>query len=437
MINLSKKIFLIIIVAIFCPWDTLLSQWTQQPFPTTEDLFRVRFVDSMTGWVLGSDFIYKTTDGGTTWVPQDTSFGFGVALFALNANVAFYANYASSTPHTRGIRRTTDGGANWETVDSSLFLYKEFELVNEQIGYAAGGDLDFNPMIKKTTDGGTTWTTIASDFSPSYFEITGISFLDEMQGWAVTFDALIFNTKNGGTTWTLQDSIRPAQPSGPLRDIEFTTPDSGWAVGGIAGSMLIARTIDGGDNWSHVVMGGSSLREVTFLNSQLGWIAGSFNSPPYILMTTDGGENWETQPLEPPSNVGFESISMVNENLGWTVGRDGQIYKTTTGGVVSVTENPNANAPKNFVLQQNYPNPFNPTTTIRYDLPVKSEVTLSVFNVLGQEVLRLVDKAQPAGRYAVQWDGRNKAGVWVSSGVYFFKLKTEKFTRVNKMLLVR
>lgn len=102
-----------------------------------------------------------------------------------------------------------------------------------------------------------------------------------------------------------------------------------------------------------------------------------------------------------------------------------------------VSDNSNLQLPKTFALYQNYPNPFNPTTTIRYDLSVKSEVAISVFNILGQEVLRLVDKAQPAGRYAVQWDGRNRAGVGVSSGVYFFKLKTDRFTRVNKMLLVR
>jgi hypothetical protein len=93
--------------------------------------------------------------------------------------------------------------------------------------------------------------------------------------------------------------------------------------------------------------------------------------------------------------------------------------------------------PEFFRLSQNFPNPFNPGTEIRYDLPVKSHVTLTIFNVLGQVVVRLVDNVQPAGKYTIQWDGKSKSGQAVSSGVYFYKLKTEKFTQVRKMLLVR
>ena len=93
--------------------------------------------------------------------------------------------------------------------------------------------------------------------------------------------------------------------------------------------------------------------------------------------------------------------------------------------------------PETFALYQNYPNPFNPTTSIRYDLPTKSRVTLSIFNILGQEVARLVDDVEAAGEHTVQWDATSRAGVPVSSGVYFYKIKTTNFKKIHKMLLVR
>ena len=68
------------------------------------------------------------------------------------------------------------------------------------------------------------------------------------------------------------------------------------------------------------------------------------------------------------------------------------------------------NIPKTYVLLQNYPNPFNPTTQIKYGLPKASSVNLTIFNMLGQEVARLVDEVQPEGYYVVQWNGRNQSG---------------------------
>ena len=109
---------------------------------------------------------------------------------------------------------------------------------------------------------------------------------------------------------------------------------------------------------------------------------------------------------------------------------------TFTPVYTGVTSQP-AQTPETFALYQNYPNPFNPTTSIRYDLPQKSRVTLSIFNILGQEVARLVDDVEAAGQHTVRWDATSRAGVPVSSGVYFYKIKTTDFEKIHKMLLVR
>jgi len=91
----------------------------------------------------------------------------------------------------------------------------------------------------------------------------------------------------------------------------------------------------------------------------------------------------------------------------------------------------------NFALHQNYPNPFNPTTTIKYSLAKNSKVILKVYNALGQEIRALIDKDQNAGYKTVLWDGKNKFGHDVSSGLYFYRLETNEYVKTLKALLLR
>jgi hypothetical protein len=90
-----------------------------------------------------------------------------------------------------------------------------------------------------------------------------------------------------------------------------------------------------------------------------------------------------------------------------------------------------------FSLSHNYPNPFNPTTTIRYQLRVDSEVKLAIYNERGQHLRTLVSHRQPAGHYQVGWDGRDAHGEEVASGIYFYRLETEHFTETQRMILLR
>ncbi len=103
----------------------------------------------------------------------------------------------------------------------------------------------------------------------------------------------------------------------------------------------------------------------------------------------------------------------------------------TYGSLTEVTQ-PGGQLPARYSLSQNYPNPFNPTTTIQYALPHRSQVTLTVYNTLGQQVASLVNGDIGAGYHAVQFDGRNLA-----SGVYFYRLQAGSFVETRKLLLVR
>jgi hypothetical protein len=93
--------------------------------------------------------------------------------------------------------------------------------------------------------------------------------------------------------------------------------------------------------------------------------------------------------------------------------------------------------PAVFALGQNYPNPFNPTTTMAYTVARESFVTLSVFNLLGQEVRALVADIRAAGSHSVEWDGRDDAGREVPSGIYLYRMNAGQFQETRRMVLVR
>ncbi|HTK80929.1 MAG TPA: T9SS type A sorting domain-containing protein, partial [Bacteroidota bacterium] len=93
--------------------------------------------------------------------------------------------------------------------------------------------------------------------------------------------------------------------------------------------------------------------------------------------------------------------------------------------------------PATYMLLENYPNPFNPTTTIQYALPQTANVSLSIYNVLGQHVRTLVEGTVTTGYHNATWDGRNDQGQTVHSGVYFYRLTTGQSSFVKKMLLMK
>ena len=95
-------------------------------------------------------------------------------------------------------------------------------------------------------------------------------------------------------------------------------------------------------------------------------------------------------------------------------------------------------APSTFALKQNAPNPFNPATTIRFDLPNPTKVTVIVFNILGQEVIRLInDEAMEAGFHEISWNGRNQIGSSTASGIYLYRIEAGEFSKARKMLLLK
>jgi len=122
-----------------------------------------------------------------------------------------------------------------------------------------------------------------------------------------------------------------------------------------------------------------------------------------------------------------QQVAFVPEWTGKLVIKDVTDVRVVDGGGL----------PETFSLGQNYPNPFNPTTQINFEIPVRSHVTLTVYNLLGQKVTTLVDKEMSAGRYIADWNSASDGGTIVASGIYFYKLEAGDFIETKKMMLLK
>ena len=111
-----------------------------------------------------------------------------------------------------------------------------------------------------------------------------------------------------------------------------------------------------------------------------------------------------------------------------------QEFRTTA---TDINVEVNSNTPQNFRLEQNYPNPFNPTTTIKYELQNNSDVQIVIYDVLGNKIKELVNTKQSSGSHQVMWNGENKNGLRVNSGIYFYKMTANDFVAVNKVILIK
>ncbi|MCP4633494.1 MAG: T9SS type A sorting domain-containing protein [candidate division Zixibacteria bacterium] len=123
-----------------------------------------------------------------------------------------------------------------------------------------------------------------------------------------------------------------------------------------------------------------------------------------------------------------EPIAYEFDDTGWNCYGFGETPVIISG----TNRNSDMNIPEGIILTSNYPNPFNPVTKINYTIPNDGNVSLGVYNLLGQEIERLVDNYQSAGNYSVDWDGSE-----YSSGVYYYSLKSGELTEIRKMTLIK
>ncbi|MBS4032868.1 MAG: T9SS type A sorting domain-containing protein [Ignavibacterium sp.] len=429
-----KKLFILFSVVLSFQITSLAQDgwFNVTPSDTVPRLLGVYALDANNIWVTGVDgTILHTIDGGLSWVSiqSNISVGLGKVQF-INPDTGWVAS-------SHYIYRTTDGGSSWVQqlyLPNSSDIITDVEFVKglpgEQVwGYATGGLQSF----WKTTDCGETWISNGGACGNGNFN--ACSFVDKNTGWivgvpSVSTTASIMRTTDGGGIF--EEQINPvSEPY--LRDVIFIDSQRGLTVG-IYGQTLF--TSDGGANWEQRPNGSKTWMRVFLTASGKAWSIGFDGA---IAHSNDWGYNWQNQ--ESGVNDLLWGIHFINDNEGWVVGQissqKGVILNTTNGGVTFVEEEKIYELPTTYSLSNNFPNPFNPTTTIKWQIPEIGFVTLKIYDVLGSEVAALVNEEKPAGEFEVEFNVGRDSSPDIASGIYFYQIKAGDFIQTKKMIFIK
>lgn len=176
-----------------------------------------------------------------------------------------------------------------------------------------------------------------------------------------------------------------------------------------------------------------------FYHHKSNYLIGLTNKPSVQLFDCSSGTVVEEYSFPTLYNRAF--LTRSSEDLPYLIGRIGDtvyIYKIDTPTDVNDPHEPNdPDLPIDFMLSQNYPNPFNPSTTISFSLPYRTEVKIEIYNLIGQKIATVADQYYEAGSYNITWNGRNRMGEQLPSGIYLYRLSTPDFSDCKKMVLLK
>lgn len=323
------------------------------------------------------------------------------------------------TGETGKIFKTTDSGNSINTIYSrdgnshySLsFINRTHGWVAVQYWYSPTSNA---PAILKTTNGGNNWEVIPVNLGSALKEI---DFVDINIGWLQTENGNFYKTINGGYNWSQISSI-------PQYNIIYMQDTlTGWAIG-----TGVARTSDGGVTWIKQVSG--NFWDAVFFDSNSGWVLGTDSlSQSAVFYTSNGGASWVNQDVGVTNN--YLLIDFIDRRHGWILCDGYVLLKTVNSGITFVNDE-ESKIPTDFYISQNYPNPFNPVTKIRYEIPTRSNVNISVFNILGELVSVLVNEVQEPKTYEIKFDAS-----LLPSGVYIYRINSENYTHSQKMVLIK
>lgn len=409
--------------------------------------------------------IARSTDKGLTWTYNwDPSFGFaGVSRFAHEGTTTYAVG-------TSGMFMKKEAGSDWtipRIISPNGYApnFRDIACVGGTVYVSAGYD-----YLAKSTDGGATWTELFGGgslaegiYGMAWFDADNAILVGERAG-----EDAIWTTDDGGATRT---EIWWNQHGAQFNHVHFAPGQAKFGVIG-ADDIGFYYTYDGGITWTQgvedIVSTTNDIEKVFMVDSYTAWAVGDNGT---IAKTTDSGANWFAQPSWTTSiellDVHFNTLN----GDGFICGNDQTAMTSTDGGTTWTSMAPILEAPGDdinsiylngvsnklyigcdqtmiqywdnsptgdtpmslpFALNQNYPNPFNPSTNISFTLDRDGFVSLNVYDVAGRVVATILNKSMTAGSYDV---GFNASGL--SSGVYFYKLKTADQEMTKKMILLR
>lgn len=438
------------------------ASWTQLTTPSIQNPYDIYFSSDNTGFTVGRGLrILKTTDGGLSWI-QKLSGGTTEEFKSIGftgQNTGFAAGGYYNTAYYLRFYKTTDAGETWFSVSASApdtnFMIYALKFVNTSIGFAAGT----GGRIIKTTNGGENWFNLTSGLTDNF---SSIFFVDTLRGYAGTNNGKIISTTDGGNSWVLQTS----NLTNVIASIYFTNSNLGWA----AGNSGLVRTTNGGTTWAReVIPSGVPISKLFFIGDSSGWLVGNTgmilrrpaaNPVPVELVsfyseTNDAGVTlrWRTATElnnrgffveRSTGGMGFASLSFIRGNGTTTVPSSYMFSDAVTPGryfyrlrqvdfdgveSISNTVEAEVSSPGLFMVTDSYPNPFLSSTAIKYTLPEKGSVEITVYDFTGKEVYLHKTGVQEKGFYEFTLNLEK-----LSSGAYFCKVSAGSKVKILKLM---
>ncbi len=316
-----------ILLLIVCA-STVQAGWIwQNPRPQGEHILAATFIDNNTGFAVGrAGTFFRTTDGGNSWLQRT------VASFRDLRGISFPdAETGYVVGDSGAILKTIDGGVSWftQTTPTTRWLNAVDFPVDAVTGCAAG---DYGTLMK-TTDGGGTWVLQNSGVTSP---LTAVDFPRRDTGYVVGSSDVVLKTTNGGTTWNLANTGGQV-PN--MVSVRFPNgPDTGYVTGDNYNIGRTIKTVNGGTTWFELFRGSytSGGTTLSFPNGAdtgyVGWWQGFYLPWTGVYKTMDGGANW-TRVLVEPNGRRLRSICFPEDGLtGYALGDFGVVYKTQDGG---------------------------------------------------------------------------------------------------------
>ena len=230
----------------------------------------------------------------------------------------------------------------------------------------------------------------------------------------------ILKTTDGGKDWIIQYIPLNNTYSAGAQNIYFADINTGYA----ATYEGIIKTTNGGNEWKLIYPSGAYWQSIFFTDGMTGYAALDNN----IFKTTDGGESWIAQ----NSGIGepLSSIYFPVKDTGYAVGLNGTIIKTTDGGG-TYTSVPELGIRNEELRIKVYPNPADQIIAISYQLSAKSLVVLKIYDMVGNEVSKLLNKEQEKGDYKIEFNAEK-----LNNGIYFCGLQAGNSSITGKLVVV-
>jgi len=366
--------------------------------------------------------LFRSTDGGETWVnavgeiPADTIL-----------SLASAGGYIFAGTNT-GVYRSSDIGDSWQAANTGIAWggapINQFASADTVLYVATGAG------AYRSTDFGTSWISandgLATLQTPYLtYTVSALGIVSTPSSLFVTQDLLggAHVLRSGNTTW------------------EYIGLGTHWCDAGALAAIdteIFAGTWDGvfmysgkDTTWLPRSNGLPEYLQFCFFAAadsllfiHIGYLAGE------IYVTSDLGQTWAT--VDGTVFAGASVNTMAANKKYLFAGTQSGAWRIPITDVITSVNDNRSHLPTKYALYQNFPNPFNPSTVISYQMSVNSHVTLKVYDVLGREIVTLVDGKQGAGTHSVTFNAGN-----LPSGVYFYRLQAGSYSDTKKLVLLK